>query len=309
MTDTIDTAWHDWRRQGIGASDIGALLGLSNWASPWSLWCDKSGLIPPSPSTERQAIGHDMETVLAKRFHATTGLYVAGEQTWCTFPAWPVARATVDGFVVAEPTNTIEAQHLDHQPMIGTWEAKTDARRGWDEIPPAIRAQVQWQMGVTGMDRGWITVMFAGFRIEHHAIEHDPDDFAFMLERAREFWTLVETGTMPDVDGSDATADAIAHVWPEHVAGATVDITHLAEIITARGEMKDAAKLLEADIADADNRIKVAIGDGELGAVGGVPMFSYRQQAGRKTTCANCGHVTESKPFRVLRSASRKRAA
>ena len=107
----------------------------------------------------------------------------------------------------------------------------------------------------------------------------------------------------------DATADAIGHVWPEHVAGATVDITHLAEIITARGEMKDAAKLLEADIADADNRIKVAIGDGELGAVAGVPMFSYRQQAGRKTTCANCGHVTESKPFRVLRSASRKKAA
>jgi predicted phage-related endonuclease len=304
-----DKEWLAWRREGLGGSDIGVLLGLSNWGSPWSLWCDKAGLIPPSPETQRQTIGKAMESVLADLFRRETGLYVVGEQTWCRYPSWDVARCTVDGFVVEAPADTIQAQHLDMQALTDVWEAKTDGRRGWDEIPPAIRAQAAWNAGVNRLAGTWITVMFSGFRVEHIYVPFDPEDFAFMLERAREFWALVEAGTPPDIDGSDATAAAIAHVWPNHVPESTADLTHLAEIITARGELKDHERELAGQIKDADNRIKVALGDAEIGAIGGVPMFTYRTQEGRKTTCPECGHTTQSDPFRVLRSATRKKAA
>ena len=45
---TVDTRaeWLRWRRSGIGASDIAALLGISPWASPFSVWADKLGLLP-----------------------------------------------------------------------------------------------------------------------------------------------------------------------------------------------------------------------------------------------------------------------
>ena len=34
------TDWLAWRRKGIGASDIAGILGISPWASPWSVWAD-----------------------------------------------------------------------------------------------------------------------------------------------------------------------------------------------------------------------------------------------------------------------------
>ena len=49
-----DREWHEWRSHGIGGSDIGAILGLSKFASPWTVWADKQGLLPPTPETQRQ---------------------------------------------------------------------------------------------------------------------------------------------------------------------------------------------------------------------------------------------------------------
>ena len=35
--------WLDWRRGGIGSSDIAAIIGLSPWATPYSVWAEKTG--------------------------------------------------------------------------------------------------------------------------------------------------------------------------------------------------------------------------------------------------------------------------
>jgi predicted phage-related endonuclease len=98
-----DAAWHGWRRGGIGGSDIAGIIGISRWASPWSVWADKVQLRQPTGDTQRQRIGKRMEHVLAAEFNEETGLYVAGEQTWCWDPEHPHRRCTVDGFVYEEP--------------------------------------------------------------------------------------------------------------------------------------------------------------------------------------------------------------
>src|SRR5689334_22139628 len=61
--------WHAERRKGIGGSDIPVLLGLSKYASPYSLWAEKIGQVPPDESddeAERFVIAHAMEPVLAR---------------------------------------------------------------------------------------------------------------------------------------------------------------------------------------------------------------------------------------------------
>ena len=37
--------WLEDRRKGIGGSDVGALLGLNKYKSPYTLWAAKSGLL------------------------------------------------------------------------------------------------------------------------------------------------------------------------------------------------------------------------------------------------------------------------
>ena len=298
-----DLEWHNWRRKGIGGSDIGALLGLSSFASPWSLAADKLGLLPPSPQTQRQSVGHRMEPVLAQFVAEDLGLTVVGEQTWSTWREWDVARATVDGFL-APPSD----DGYDLADISTTWEAKTDGRRGWDEIPASILAQVQWGMGVTGMTSSVITVMFSGWRIEHHHLEFNSDDFAYMIERAREFWADIEAGQMPAVDGSEATARALAEVWPAHMPGERKALDDLIDAAVRRGDLKDEAKRISDELAEIDNQIKAAIGDAEIGTLAGLDAYTLRTQQGRKSTCTECGHTSQGEPFRVLRPINRKAA-
>jgi putative phage-type endonuclease len=207
-------AWHEWRRGGVGGSDIAALIGLSNYASPTSLFYEKAGLLERDEESPRQRMAKRMEAVLAAEFNDATGLFVAGEQTWCQHSQHPWARCTVDGFVADSPYGS---PGLDGDLSLGTWEAKTDARFGWpDGVPPNIRAQCVWQMAVTQLQHCWITVMFGGFRIEHYEIHWDDDaqsDFEFMFAAASDFWKHVQTGTPPPVDDHWATTEALTQVY------------------------------------------------------------------------------------------------
>ena len=40
-------AWHELRADGIGGSEIGTILGLNPWESPFYLHASKTGKIPP----------------------------------------------------------------------------------------------------------------------------------------------------------------------------------------------------------------------------------------------------------------------
>lgn len=222
MTDELNLeAWHAWRRGGVGGSDIAALIGLSRYGSPTSLFYEKIGTLDDErEDTPRQRIGKRMEHVLADEFHDHTGLHVVGAQTWSQHPWHPWARCTVDGFVADHRAVKMRDADL----LLGTVQMKTDGRFGWpDGIPPNVRAQCIWEMGVTDQAHCWLIVMFAGFRVEVFEIHFDDDarsDWLFMLDVARTFWTAhVLTLVPPPVDDHEATAETLTRVFGLDPAG------------------------------------------------------------------------------------------
>lgn len=300
MTEQAD--WHEWRRGGIGGSDIAGLLLPGRWSSPWKVWAEKVGLIEPTESTQRQRIGHRMEAVLAAEFEdARPGLTVMGEQQWCEHPDHSWARCTVDGFVAdrtcAEDECSDRVEHLGS--VFATVQFKTDARYGWPDGPPAnYRAQCIWEMGVTGMRHSFLAVMFGGFRFEVFDIPWDDAaeaDWELMFKTAERFWhDHVLTGEAPPVDGSDATTEALGDVYPDHEPGLSVDLDGLAALIEERDDLKETTKATKARLAQIDNTIKARFGDAEVGTFNGVPAFTYRQQT------RGAYEVAET-TFRVLR--------
>lgn len=304
-----DTDWLTWRRQGIGASDVPALLGLSNFDSPWSLWARKTGLLPDSEETQRQRIGHLMEPVLAQMFHEHTGLYVAGEQTWCSHRGHQWARATIDGLVM----DGASRDHVDD--ALGVVEFKTDGSFGWsDGVPARVLSQVQWQLFVTDLPRAWVGVMHANWRFAVHEVERDEDDIAFMLERAQAFWERhILAGEPPPVDASDATASAIAAVWPEHRPGEIVEFEGAAwrDLIEHRTILKQVIKDRQEELDEIENRLKAAMQDAEIAVLDGVPVLTYRAQerTGIDVKALRAAHpeiaeqFTTRSTYRVLRPA------
>lgn len=295
--DTTRDDWLTWRRDGIGASDVAGILGLSPWASPWSIWADKAGLLPPLPDDEAMAAGRWLEAAIGPWFTHETGLHVAGEQTQCTHIDHGHHRCTVDGFVFDSPGDRSPLAIVTE--ALGLLEIKvTGPGRRWDEVPAHYQTQGQWQMHVTGLDHVWFAVLM-GRRLDIHKLERDQADIDFMVGHVDRFWhDHVATGTPPAVDGHDATQRALAAVYPEHTPGKTAEITagYMDALVAAKAAVK-AARTDEKAVAAA---IEAELGDAEEGVVDGRRVVTWRTQT-RRSTCKACGHVTESEPFRVLR--------
>ena len=290
MTDRDD--WLEWRRGGIGGSDIAALMGISTWASPWSVWADKCGLLPPEPENEYMVAGRWLESAIGPWFTDRTGLYVGGEQTWCIHPTKTWARCTPDGFVMEHPfEETLEG-------ALGSFEVKVlGMSKRWDPVPPLYQAQAQWQMYVTDMPKTWFAVLH-GRRLEVYELDRDPADIEFMVERAEAFWRdHVLAGVPPATDASDATARAIGAVYADSQPNAVEVPDDLVTDWRVAAVQKAEAKV----VFDAtSNRLRAALAEAEEGTVDGKRVVSLRPQTQRRT-CHACGHVAESDPFRVLR--------
>lgn len=305
-TTTDRPTWKAWRRGGLGASDLPAILGLSPWASPFSVWADKSGLLPDEDDeSDFMEFGRWAELMIGPWFADRTGLLVAGEQMQCTHKDEPWMRCTLDGLVFeGKPYAGGVGFAIDE--ALGPLQIKTTTfGPRWTEIPAHIQAQEQWELHVTGMDRVWIAALH-GRRLEIYELERDQADIDLMVERARAFWhDHVLTGDPPEVDGSDATAAAIAAIYPETTKGKAVDIDHVAGALEMLAEAKADAKAAGERESAAKSVLAWALKDAEVGLVAGNEVCTYKAQT-RKSTCTHCGAVDESAPFRVLRTKASK---
>lgn len=259
--------WLQWRRGGLGASDVAAVLGISPWASPYTVWLDKTGQRADEDSEAMEA-GRMLEPAIGPWFEQRTGLVVMGEQMWCTHPDHPWARATLDG-IVAESAESTFADAL------GGLEIKTTSEppAKWEEggIPPMYQAQGQFQMFVTGMEHTWFAVLHANFglKLRIYELDRDDADIALLLERCEKFWTEhVLAGVPPPVDGHDATTEALKGTAADPDADAVdLNASHdaIGALIALPG-IKAAIAAFERERAECENRIRAALGSATAGS-------------------------------------------
>ena len=259
---TVDReAWLRWRRTGITATDIAGIIGLSKWSSLYSVWAAKVGLLPEVEVTDAMEFGSRAERMVGEWFTDRTGLYVTGEQTWCTHPDDPACLATVDGFVVESRSST-------PADALGGFEIKTttDTAAEWDvQIPNHVMCQIQWQMYVTGMPRTWLATLHLGFRVqfEVRVVERDDADIALLVAAATAFWTdHVLTGIAPETDGTDATTTALRAAWPGDGDLDPLEADNTLTIVCTRiNAIKARIKEAEESLAVEENFLRAALGD------------------------------------------------
>ena len=73
IRDLSREAWLELRRHSIGGSDAAGIVGLSKWASPYSVWAEKTGQLPEQPDNEAMRQGRDLEDYVARRWSEETG--------------------------------------------------------------------------------------------------------------------------------------------------------------------------------------------------------------------------------------------
>ncbi len=73
--------WLEYRKDGIGSSEVATILGLNPWETPfYQLWRRKKGWTPPSDETFAMKAGHYLEDAVSQFWADATGRTERGHQ-------------------------------------------------------------------------------------------------------------------------------------------------------------------------------------------------------------------------------------
>jgi len=276
-------AWLARRQQDIGASEIGALLGVSDYETPYSLWARKSGLIPreqdhPVITEDKitlsplgrglalEPLAIDLARQLKPRWTIKRGV---------TYFRDPAARlgATPDAIANDPDRGFGLIQFKSVEPFI--FRQKWINADGEIEAPLEYVVQVNQEAMLTGAAWAVIGVMTISFTVDLLLIE--VPIHAGIMERIRaeapEFWRRVEQRDPPPADYA-RDGETIARMLRESDPGSVIDLSGHNRIRELGARQADLAALIKsaqderaavrAEILDAIGPAETAMVDGRV---------------------------------------------
>lgn len=240
-------AWIEERRRSLGASEVAAVMGLSKWSTPLSVYKAKHGAasdIDPLIAW----LGHRDEPTIAEWIEKFSGLKLDLRMgCMARRDDFPMLHATFDRLTADGIPVQLKTAHefMSHK---------------WDEgIPTEYRVQVQAEMFVADAPRALVVVRI-GAR-DFRAIWEPRDDTFIrdhMLPAVADFWAGVEAGEPPAAH----TVAEIAERWPSEpreveLSAEAFDVLERITVLTSdmkvQEEERDALKVaLAAYVQDAD---------------------------------------------------------
>ena len=257
--------WLQARTAGIGGSDAPAVLKQSTWATPYSVWAEKRGLIKPEQiENQRLLIGHVLEPAIAKLYELETGDETHDPGDFRIFEG-------EERFQIA----TLDRMS-DRVPIV---ELKTAGNsRDWKNGPPLnYQIQVQHQMAVMEADRAVIACLFGSptFHFAAFEIERNTRFITAMTKAERAFWDMVQNEEAPEIDDSDVTRAALQRFPFEK--GKAIDLPgDFGPLDIRREKVKRLIQRLTRIQTGIENQIKALMGDAEIGLLSGRPAFTWK---------------------------------
>ncbi len=250
--------WLEIRRGSIGGSDAAAVMGISPWKSPYTLWLEKTGQLPEEDLSDRESVhfGNVLEEVVAREFCQREGKKVKRCGLYRS-KEFPFLTASFDRLIVGEDAG------LEIKTAAG-WKG-----REWDagEIPPPYYLQCLHYMIVSGLPRWYIAALIGGNHYSCWIVEYNQKDAAALLEAERAFWEKVQAHIMPEIDGSDSTTASLKAIYGG--GGEAIELPAGAEsLLTRWDELKELKARLEGEQKEIQNQLCVMLGDAEIGIVG-----------------------------------------
>lgn len=283
ITDPPRPGTPEWRGM-ITASKVPVILGLSPWQSPYRLAAEMMGLVEPeeiSPQKKDMFLwGHSCEEGIAafwKQKHPEWEVS-AGEIAY-TEPSLPFPNlVTVDRIATHKETGeqrVLEMKTVNSFDQLAKWLKPGEPH----SVPANYEAQHLFQKGVSGIHEGEVLVQAMGAP-ESHNVTWDALTFARILKRCNEFYSLLQEGTLPDLDDATSTYETVRGLHPD-IERDTVHVATTEEAL-ALFDAKEAADQAEAKYRKLRTQLLDNMGNRHR-AVAGDTVFA-RRQAGRGKT-------------------------
>lgn len=230
-------AWHEWRNQGIGSSDIAAIMGKSPFKTAKDVYNEKTGANYTVRENFYMRRGKMFEEKARECFNASifkkfTPVCIEHQQI-------PYFHASLDGYC------------FEHDESV---EIKVPGEKNWvlsneGEIPEYYNIQMQWQMMITGHKFMYYVVYSPDHNdliyIKCEANEHYQEK---LKQEGELFWDNLKNGFPPALQKGDyifVEDDSIAPLEQEYI--------RLAEEIKERQEKLKNLKSQILDYGDGGN--------------------------------------------------------
>lgn len=271
LVDTSTLSRDEWlkvRRQGIGGSDIAAILGKNPYESPLSVYMQKLELVPPKEENEFMYFGNVLEPIVAEEFAKRSGLKVKVSKVVLQHPLYPFLLANIDRLVIdGERFGILECKTASAY-KLSEWEG--------GKVPEHYYLQVQHYLGVTGYPFAYIACLVGGNTFRYSSIERDEDMIDFITEKATDFWyNHIEPQIPPEVTYHDA--DNLSALYPASLDGKVIVLPdEEAFLLDDLRRSDDVLKEAERQNDLCKNRIKERMQEAEILLVNGKKVVTWK---------------------------------
>ena len=180
--------WLEWRKQGIGGSDVAAILGISPFRTARDLYYDKLGIAVENDESNwvGMEMGNLLEPLVARIFEKKTGLKVYQRKAMFQHPEHPWMLADLD-YLVDLPDGTtaiLEIKTTNYNAQGNWWY------NGAEIVPSYYETQGRHYMAVMNIDRCYFCCLYGNTEDEAiiRHIDRDADYEAELITLEEVFW-------------------------------------------------------------------------------------------------------------------------
>jgi len=223
-------AWHEWRKSGIGASDVPAIMGCSPYEKPWGLYARKTGNGKPVVQNDAMRKGVELEPKIRAYVSAKSGVDFAPVCVGSSDHPWAIA--SLDGFTADGGGCVLECKHVGKDAF-----AAFQASR----LPPENHlCQMWYQAEVTGAAMVFYACTHDGDAFDYVVLEHETlldaaKQNGWTIEAVHEFWKAL-------IHGQGVCSDAVWELSEELHDLEVKAAADLERIETLRDAMKEQGK-------------------------------------------------------------------
>lgn len=265
--------WLEERRKSLGGSDMGAVLGLNKYRSPYTVWAEKTGRIGEEPENEAMRIGRDLEPYVASRFEEVSRKGVRRMNYLLRREDCPHLHANIDRQILGESSG-LECK---------TASALNLKRYKGGDFPESYYAQCVTYLAVTGWERWFLAALVLGKGFYCYQITTVPDDYvpgwcessvyvspdeiAALKRCAADFWhDYVEADSPPPMDGDASTTEALETIYEG--GGGEVELFGRERLVEQYQYLMSRKKAIEKSADTIKQQLMNDLGDNERGYCG-----------------------------------------
>lgn len=259
----VPKAHEEWlaeREKGIGSSEVGTILGVNKFDTPYKLWRRKTKLDPPVDETLIMKLGHLMEDAVATLYAEETGATIvkSTKGDWIAVDKErPWLRVSPDRLYVAKGDKKTENNYRVLECKTTRLSVDPD---NINTIPKYWWCQIQYQMYVLGIEHGALAWVKNGTEFGYMEVDRSDDFCIYMVERLDSFWN---DNILGGQEPPSLNVDDVVVRYPV-CSDSIMNVTLDSEVYKAWAELKDVKKeytKYETRKKELEDIIKVAMGE------------------------------------------------